>query len=50
MIAKKEKVEVFEMIAYRCPYCGCVQMKDLESVRANDTWECLHCKRVFKVA
>jgi predicted RNA-binding Zn-ribbon protein involved in translation (DUF1610 family) len=41
--AKEKKPPKFELILYKCPYCGMANLKDIEAVRNNDTWECPYC-------
>lgn len=44
-----KKKEEYNMVAFRCPYCSEMNMKDWESIKANDIWECPFCKSTFKM-
>jgi transcription elongation factor Elf1 len=50
--SKKEPKEPnkFEMVLFRCPYCGALQLKELEMIRIGDTWSCTICDSHFSVA
>jgi DNA-directed RNA polymerase subunit RPC12/RpoP len=49
MPKKKEKEpETFRLVLYYCPYCGHANMKELEMIIADDTWQCPYCKSIMK--
>lgn len=41
MKTRKNKPE--EMILYRCPYCGVMQLKSVTEVENRDMWSCTMC-------
>lgn len=38
-----KKVEQLEMVLYRCPYCGELQLREVKNIQ-GDVWICLFCK------
>jgi predicted RNA-binding Zn-ribbon protein involved in translation (DUF1610 family) len=48
--AKKKAPEKFNMVLYNCPNCGNLNLKEVEMIRNNDTWECPYCHTVFETA
>lgn len=48
--AKKKERPKFQMVMYHCPYCGNLNLKEVEMIRNNDTWECPYCNTVLEVA
>lgn len=46
----KEKKKAEEMVVYRCPNCGSVNLKSLIDLRNNDTWLCMICDKEMTTA
>jgi ribosomal protein L37AE/L43A len=47
---KQKENENEQMVLYRCPYCGALNLKSLIEIKNNDTWCCEFCGYVMCTA